>query len=233
MSKNKKKPTVLRCVHRHTIEEHPRCFSEGLVKHEFVDDKDYAKITGQPWYRFPGYRVGYFDIETDGLQADFGTVLSWYIKEKGSDTFEYDVITKAELFKGEQDVRIVKSFVDAMRRYNILIGYFSDGFDMPYMRAKALHYGIEFPGYGDLLHWDLYYTVRSKLKISRKSLDNACDYLGIHGKTPVSKDMWRAAKYGDVTALSYVLEHNKQDVIILEQLHNKLESTRKWTRRSL
>jgi uncharacterized protein YprB with RNaseH-like and TPR domain len=233
MSKTKKKPVVLRCVHRHTIDEHPKCFEHGLVKQPFVDDKEYSKVTGQPWYKFPGYRVGYFDIETDGLLADFGTVLSWYIKEKGSDTFEYDVITKKELFEGNQDVRLIKSFVDAMRRYNIIVGYNSDYFDLPYMRTKALHYGIDFPGYGEVLHWDLYYTAKSKLRLSRKSLDNVCDYLNIHGKTHIDKEVWRRAKYGDPTALAYVLEHNKGDVVILEQLHNKLEFTRKWTRKSI
>ena len=104
---------------------------------------------------------------------------------------------------------------------------------MPFMRAKALHYGLDFPGYGEIYHWDLYYTVKSKLKISRKSLDNACDYLGIRGKTPIEKDTWRVAKYGDKKALDRVLHHNYQDVVILEQLHDRLDFTRKWTRTSV
>ena len=107
------------------------------------------------------------------------------------------------------------------------------GFDFPYMRAKALHYNIPFPGYGDLYHWDVYYTVKSKLKISRKSLDNACDYLGIVGKTPISKDAWRKAKYGDPASLKYVLDHNLGDVDILEELHDRLEFTRQWNKRSV
>ena len=86
----------LRCIHRHTLEEHPACFVKGHIKYDFKDDKEWEKLTGIPWYNFPGYRVGYFDIETDNLNADFGSVLTWCIKEKGG-TNTYDVIKKEEL----------------------------------------------------------------------------------------------------------------------------------------
>jgi len=96
-----------------------------------------------------------------------------------------------------------------------------------------LHYGLDFPGYGDIYHFDLYYVARDKLRLTRKSLDNVCDYLKIEGKTQIDKDAWRKAKYGDPVALQEVLSHNSGDVVILEELHNKLESFRKWTRRSI
>lgn len=220
----------LRCIHRHTIKEHPACFSKGLVN--WPDEKTFSSITKEPWYHFPGYRIGYFDIEVDNLNADFGTLLTWCIKEKDGDVLS-DYITKDEIFSGEFDKRITQSFIDALQTFSIIIGYYSDRFDMPYMRAKALHYGLEFPGYGDIYHWDLYYTVRNKLKLSRNSLDNACSYLGIVGKTPIDKQIWREAKYGDQKAISEVLRHNVADVEITEALHNKLDFIRKWTKRSI
>jgi uncharacterized protein YprB with RNaseH-like and TPR domain len=227
----KKKPE-LRCIHRHTIEEHPSCFFNGRIKYEFKNDREWQRLTGIPWYQFPGYKIGYFDIETDNLMADFGTVLSWCIKEKEGPIAE-SIITKKELFNGDVDRRVVKEFVDEIRKYKIIVGYFSTRFDLPYMRAKALHYGLDFPEYGEIYHWDLFYTVRSKLKLSRRTLDSACDYLGIKGKTPIDKESWRGAKYGDPVALKEVIEHNRGDVIITEKLHDKLSFTRKWLRRSI
>jgi len=226
------KNKILRCIHRHTIEEHPACFVKGLIKYDFKDDREFERITGIPWYQFPGYKIGYFDIETDNLFADFGTVLSWCIKLKDGDITS-SVITKEEIFSGDLDIRLIEEFVYEANKYNILIGYNSTNFDLPYMRAKALHYGLDFPSYGDIYHWDLYYTVKSKLRLSRKSLDNACDYLNIKGKTPIQREVWRKAKYGDKKALSIVLEHNKGDVVILEKLHDTLDFTRKWIRRSI
>lgn len=223
----------LRCIHRHTIDEHAGCFSKGLVKYDFKDEKEWQEITNNPWYTFPGYRIGYFDIETTAdFNADWGTTLSWCIKEKDGG-IKSSVINKKELFDETYDKRVVQEFVNELRNYRIIIGYYSDRFDMPFMRTKALHYGIDFPGYGELYHWDLYYTVKNKLKLSRNSLDNACEYLGISGKTPIEKEIWMSARYGNPKSLAYVLEHNKADVIITEKLHNKIEFTRKWLRRSI
>jgi len=227
MSKNKPE---LRCVHRHSIKEHPNCFVAGNV------DARVAKVledqTNTPWYLLPEYKIGYFDIETDGLVPDFGTMLSWAIKERGGAN-KFDVITKKELFDGKFDRRIVKSLIEEFSNYQILVGYFSTGFDLPFVRAKALHYDLDFPGYGSIYHFDIFYTVKSKLKLSRKSLENVCDYLHIEGKTPISKDMWRRAKYGDKEALKYVLDHNLGDTAILEILHNKLMPFRKWIKNSV
>lgn len=222
----------LRCIHRHTIEEHPKCFVKGLVKGEWRDEKEWEKLTGKPWYTYPGYRIGYLDIETDGLDADFGTMLSWCIKERGGVTV-YSTITRDELFNGIVDKRLVSDLIDAMREYKILVGYNSDWFDIPYIRTKALHYNLEFPEYGEIYTWDLYYTARSKLRLSRKSLANVCDYLNIPGKTNIDKEVWRRAKYGNEKALKQVLSHNVADVVITEKLHDKLSFSRKWLRKSI
>lgn len=217
----------LRCIHRHTIEEHPKCFQKGLIRQNFKNSEELQ------WYQSPDYRIGYFDIETTAdFNADWGTVLTWCIKEKDGEIFS-SVITREELLNKTYDKRVVEEFVSKLREFNIIIGYYSTNFDMPFMRTKALHYGLEFPGYGDLYHWDLFYTVKAKLKLSRRSLDNVCDYLNIEGKTPISKEIWMNARYGDEDALRYVLDHNKGDVIITEKLHDKIGFSRKWLKRSV
>jgi uncharacterized protein YprB with RNaseH-like and TPR domain len=224
----------LRCKHRHTIDEHPSCFARGDVKWPDVKNVDrlYERVTGKPWYTFPEYKIGYFDIEADGLKANFATLLSWCIKDKGGEVHS-SVITKEELFDGTVDKRIVREFCEKMSEYKILVGYYSTRYDLPFMRSKALHHGLDFANYGDVYHWDLYYTVRNKLCLHRNSLALACDYLDINGKTPLKSSIWRKAKYGDEEALKLVLEHNIGDVEILEELHDKLEFSRKWIRTSV
>lgn len=230
MTRSKIKP-IIRCIHRHTISEHPNCFARGDIKYDFKNDREFERVVGIPWYKFPGYKIGYLDIETDGLKADFGTMLTWAIKEKDGDVVT-DVVFKKELFDGLSDRRIVRSILEEIRKYRIIVTYYGTGFDLPFIRTKALRYGLDFPGFGEVYHWDMYYTVRSKLCLSRKSLDNVCDYLGISGKTRIDKNVWRRAKYGDPKALKEVLEHNVPDVVILETLHNKLTPFRKWIRTS-
>jgi uncharacterized protein YprB with RNaseH-like and TPR domain len=236
MSKKGKEP---RCIHRHTINEHPKCFEKGLLNNVKVEEKPKNEKDPAIWYA--DKRIGYLDIETDNLNADFGTMLSWCIKEKNGPVIS-SVVTKEELFDGRTDSELVRKLVDTMRSFDIICGYYSSGFDIPYIRAKALHYGYDFPSFEEddtgklkpeLYHWDVYYLVRSKLKISRKSLESACDYLGIKGKTPLDKDIWRKAKYGDPEAIAKVLEHNIGDVVILEKLHNRLTEYKKWIKSPL
>jgi uncharacterized protein YprB with RNaseH-like and TPR domain len=221
----------LRCIHRHNIKTHPSCFASGKINYN--DDVEFTKVTGKKWYEYPGYKIGYFDIESDGLTADWGTLLTWCIKTKGVDQIDYGIVTQKDLFSGKADRNLVESAVNKLKEFNIVITYYGTGFDIPFLRTKAMRYGIDFPSYGELYHFDMYYTVKSKLCLSRNSLDNACQYLGIEGKTQIDKEVWRAAKYGDPMALEEVLSHNKGDVEILEQLHDRIEFTRKWIKKSV
>lgn len=220
----------LRCIHRHTIDDHPNCFAENKINMKQADKL--SKELGLPWYQVPGLKIGVLDIEADGLKADFSTMLTWCIKDLDG-KIHYDVVTKADLFAGNADKNIVESLVTRLKDYSIIIGYYSTGYDLPFVRTKAMHFGYEFPGYGELYHFDLYYTVKSKLCLSRKSLDSACDYLGIKGKTPLDKEIWRQAKYGNSQALKGVLEHNMGDVEITEQLYKRLIPFRKWIKTSV
>lgn len=229
----------IRCSHNHTIEEHPDCFVTGKV----IDNRKELEVL-KPWYQEEGYRIGYIDIETDGLDTDFATMLTWCIKEKDG-RVAYGVITKQELFDEIYDKRLISDLLLEMKKYKILVGYYSGDyrFDIPFIRTKALHYGLEFPGYKlekkknggtkfvpSAMQWDLYPVVKAKLNLRRNSLDAACDYLGIEGKTPISRNDWRKAKYGNPDSLQVVLSHNIGDVIITEELHNKLTEIYKWGR---
>ena len=234
----------LRCVHRHYWPDHKSCFMNGRIDY---DSKKFKKLEGVPWY--DSFKIGYLDIETDGLKADFSTMLSWCIKERNGD-IKYSVITKNELFNGSADKNLIKSCVEELKKYDIICTYYGKMFDIPYLRAKSFHYGIEFPGFttdyfmtkngktvartnSDVYHFDIYFLVRSKFSLSRKSLENVCDYLGIKGKTKLDPEIWRRGKYGDPSALKEILSHNKQDVIILESLHKKIENQAKWIKSPL
>jgi DNA polymerase I/DNA polymerase-2 len=89
-----------------------------------------------------------FDIETDEFEIGKGEilmislcgknlkkVLTWKKSEKKQEFVEY--------FKDEEDM--LKAFVKEVKRYSpdILSGYFSDGFDMPYLKARAEKLGVK------------------------------------------------------------------------------------------
>jgi len=106
-------------------------------------------------------------------------------------------------------------------------------FDIPFLRSRALYWNIDFPLYGYIKHKDVYYMVKNRLRIHRNRLEDACRLLGIKGKTHLDGTQWVKALTGDKRALSYVLDHNKKDVIILEKLYHKLKDYVKEVNRSI
>ena len=191
-----------KCRHGHTYLEHYKCYLEENPNR------------GQ---------IGFFDIEVTNLDADFGFMLSYAIKEHNSDNLIVNQITKKEIQSFKFDKRLVSDCIRDLKKFDRIVTYYGTGFDIPYVRAKALHYNQDFPLYGELLHDDLYYIIKSKFIISRRSLKNACEYLlNDTNKTFIDKEKCMKASVGDEKSLAYIVEHNIYDVIDTEALYNKI-----------
>lgn len=178
--------------------------------------------------------LGFIDIESTNLAADFGIILCYCIADADSDTIYHRVITKGDL-KDCLDKRVVEQCLKDMRKFDRLVGFYSTKFDIPFIRTRAVALGIEdFPEYGEIIHNDLYYAVRNKFRLSSNRLENACRILlGNTEKTRIESKYWIKALQGDVDSLAYILDHCKKDVTDLKKLYNKLIPYRKITDTSL
>ena len=214
------------CRHRHTALTHPNCYKQnGEPRQSKYWWKDFKKI-------------GFLDIETTSLNANTpkAMILCWYIKPEGSDKFDKFCIDPADINRKDvQDKHVVQALCDVIlsHKYDILVTYYGTGFDIKFMRSRALLHGIDFPVYGETLHLDVYYATKSKLKLQSNRLAYACEYFGIKGKTPLDLSTWNDAAFGDKKALGYIYNHNKFDVVILEKLYRKLRPYIKFTKRSI
>lgn len=119
------------------------------------------------------------------------------------------------------DSRLLKHFYRVLSEAEMWVTYFGKGFDVKYLQAKFLEHEI---GYlPNTPHVDLFYTVKSNLALSRKSLANVADYLSFEAeKTPVTGKLWKRAMVGDPEALQYVINHCRSDVLLLEEAYLKL-----------
>jgi uncharacterized protein YprB with RNaseH-like and TPR domain len=172
-------------------------------------------------------RVGYLDIEATNLSANFGYILSWYIKEKGKNHYDYSVITKKEIQTYDFDKRVVTELLEAMKNYSVLyVHYGSDRrFDIPFIRTRAFINGLEkmLPDYMDVFIMDTYPIARNKLKLNSNRLGTIAEALGVKvKKTPLLGKQWNLAAVGNEDALKYIALHNKKDVDVLEKVHEKL-----------
>jgi uncharacterized protein YprB with RNaseH-like and TPR domain len=194
-----------RCKHGHRGLEHPDCFTE--------ENKKVIKI-------------GFFDIEASNLKADFGIILSWSIL--GNDNSFYGDFITAKDLHGDLDKRIVREMVDAMKKYDVIVGFYSTKYDIPFARTRAHVLGIPFPEYGQLQHKDVYYIVKYKFALSRSSQENAARLLaGKTEKTRMQPEQWVRALGGDKKSIKYIWDHNQRDVRDLKRLY---EATIKYVK---
>lgn len=169
-------------------------------------------------------RIGYLDLETSNLAADYGQLLSWAIKPSDSKTVIGDVFKPSDIKSGTEDKRIVASCVKEMLKYDRIVTFYGSMFDIPFLRARAMIVGVPFPPFGSLKHRDCYFIMKSRFKLSSKRLENCCrQLLGATEKTRIDAVYWRNGTRGDKKALAYIYDHNCKDVTDLEKLYNKVE----------
>jgi DNA polymerase elongation subunit (family B) len=204
-------------AHGHSYLSHYTCFINEIVAKADPKDVMNDKI---PIPR----RLGFLDIEASSLKANFGLAMCYCIKVENSDKIYERVVTKSELQKC-LDREVIRQCVEDLKNFDKLVTYYGTGFDWPFLRTRAVYWGIPFPQFHELLHQDLYYIIRNRFSLGRKSLQSACNMLleeGSH-KTSYGRDEWIYGMMGRKSSLDYILEHCRYDVIDTEKLYHKVE----------
>jgi len=183
-----------------------------------------VKRLGIKYGLFPVGEEAFLDIETTNFNADIAYMLSYAFKVRGKETVYASKITRDEIMSGKFDERLVKDCINDLKRFKRVYTYYGTGFDLPFLRTRALEMKIDFPVFGSIQHQDVYYLVRNKLKLCRNRLENVTRLLGIDDKDHVELKIWRKAAIGDVEALKYVYNHNIIDVEILEKAFEEIKT---------
>ena len=189
------------CKHRHTYLAHQECY---LKEHP---DQE---------------RVGYFDIETSHLKADFGLMLCYSIKVAGKDEILSRSVTNREI-RTCMDEKVVRKCVEDLSQFDRIVTYYGKGFDVKFVRTRAVSLGIEFPTFGSMIHDDVYFMIRNRFLLSRNRMENACrNLVGATEKTHMDPRRWIQALQGDAKAIAWIQDHCNRDVRDLERLHKKV-----------
>lgn len=192
-----------RCEHGHTYLEHYGCY---LKEHEGITEP----------------RIGFIDIESSNLAADFGIMFCYCIKKQGSSEILERVVTDKEVHENLDKV-VVEQCIKDMQQFDQLVTYYGTGFDLPFIRTRALYHNLPFPEFGTIQHKDVFYIIKSKFRLSRSRMENACRTLvGKTEKNHINGVYWLKALQGDAESLEYIADHCRRDVRDLEKLYNKV-----------
>lgn len=164
----------------------------------------------------------YFDIETDdrgnGIEIGRDQIISFAA---------YDPRTKKTYYKsGDNERGLIKGMLKLFAKYDVIIGWNSEGFDLPYIKARAKYHEL----------WDELYLLTGV-----QSLDLLDKFQETYGRDTEMVKKFRSFKLNDVA--SYFLgigkiprgstwemfinepeklkEYNIRDVQLLDQLEGK------------
>jgi len=159
-----------------------------------------------------------FDIETSNLKADFSVLMSAVIKPFGKEPIVFRGDDYPE-WKNQRadDSGLVKDIAKELKKHAIVITHYGQRFDIPFLRAKMVKYGLEpLPQMFGIDSWRI---AKNNFQVSSRRLQNLVRFFDIGEKEGVDGALWMEAAYnGDRKAMDAIVEHNIQDVLVLEKL---------------
>lgn len=163
-------------------------------------------------------KIASFDIEATNLNASFGMLLT-----AGFKPLNGPVKIFQKVGTGNLDKELLAQTIDEMNKYDMLITWYGSRYDLKFIRTRAYKHGLEGRLDPRIKHVDLYDTSKRKLKMHSNRLEAVSEFLlGKTRKTKINPDDWNKAAEGDKAAMKTIVEHNKYDVMDLEDVYNVL-----------
>lgn len=174
----------------------------------------------------PKPRVMFLDIEATNLKADFGYVLCVAWKWAGEDEVHHVSITEAPTFAKDptNDRWVIQQISKVCEEADIIVFHYGSIFDYPYLQARALYHGL--PLLPQTKWVDTWRIARKQLAISSNRLASIANLVNVEEKTKLSGRIWVKAMAGHKPSIKYVVEHCRQDVVVLEQVYDRIKGLR-------
>lgn len=146
---------------------------------------------------------------------DTAGILCWSAKWLGKKEIMFDSV------HASKPINMLKGVHKLIDEADAVISYNGKRFDIPMLHREFLVYGLTPPApHKDI---DLLPVMRKKFKFVSNKLDYVCEVLGIGGKTPhTGMQLWQDCMNGDPKAWKLMEKYNKNDVVIMEKLYNKV-----------
>ena len=124
--------------------------------------------------------------------------------------------------KKQCDKAPLKRFLKEIRKADEIITHNGKKFDTPWLRARAIYHGLDFPH--TLNEIDTYKLAKKYLNLPSYSLKEICNYYGLEAKKDAGGiETWVNVVYHkDKEALDHLLYYGDGDILSLEAVFNKL-----------
>lgn len=167
-------------------------------------------------------RILLWDIEASKLEADFGHIFCIGYEWLGENKVHIISLDQFPRLKKHpaDDRYVVEAFSKVLASADMQVTWFGTYFDIPYLQSRILQHGLK--PLRPVPHVDGWYIARKKLKLHSNRLASVSAFLGLEDKTSILQGHWRDAAWGHRPSLKYVVDHCRQDIVVLRQAYLKL-----------
>lgn len=182
-----------------------------------IETQDFLRLTEQA-----GTLVS-FDTEATSLNGDYGSLLVFTGKPFGKPPVSFHIDTAGK------DRAVAKAAKEYLESADAWIGYYSKGYDIPMLNARLLRWGLK--PVEKRPHLDLYFTLKSRVKISRRSQGHYLSWLAVEEedgaelrKMGVSPDVWAQIVGNPAKYMPRMIARCESDVAGLEGLYKRVKA---------
>lgn len=170
-------------------------------------------------------KIVLFDLETTNLSASFGYVLCMGWKTLGQKKVHIIKIDGFDLFESDptNDREVVLAARDVLTDADGWVGWYSSKFDEPYLNSRLVYHSLDPLPHMGMAHMDAWKIAKYRMRLNSNRLASVAAFLGLEEKTPVAGPQWIRAMAGQPSALKYVYDHCRQDIVVLEQAYEKIK----------
>jgi hypothetical protein len=148
-------------------------------------------------------------------------MLTWSAKWYGKKKVYGDKLTKKEVL-AEDDKRICESLHALLDQADVIIGHNGDKFDVKVANTRFILNGLTPPSPSKQI--DTLKMAKKHFRFTSNRLDYIGQVLGVGRKIDTGGfDLWSRCLQGEAKAMNEMLRYNKQDVLLLEEVYDKLK----------
>jgi hypothetical protein len=119
------------------------------------------------------------------------------------------------------DLHVVKTLHSVLSEADVIIAHNGDSFDKRYIDTRILVHGLSpLPPIASV---DTYKVAKSKFYLNSNKLDYIGKLLKVGQKVKTTPGLWMRVLNGEAAAVKEMVDYNKQDVVLLEKVYNKLK----------
>jgi uncharacterized protein YprB with RNaseH-like and TPR domain len=162
----------------------------------------------------------YLDIETTSLKAGDGMVVAVGLLKDGKPEVKFAGNTQEE-----------RAALEWLRRElegcTTLVTWNGAEFDVPFLFTRAVFHNVDLGKLFEIPMLDLYEWCRGHMLLPSYRLESVGRFLGInksqtfHGSDVLT--LFKLAEQGDLEARRLIVEHCREDLILLKRIHERLE----------